>query len=194
VRRGSDEPAISYERVREHLGALSMEAALSCLDVVLEQGQKQQRCTVEILDDLLGKERSVRFERRIQTNLRLSGITHPKTLESFDFDAQPQVPREVIAELATLRFVHSGENVLILILGPPGVGKSHLAAELTLKAIALGHRVYFLTHLVTKSRIARSKNRQDGLIHVLTRPALLVLESFSWVVTNPEGMKPVRAP
>jgi len=98
--------AVSYERVRDQLERLKLEAALGALDTVLEQGQKQERLPVEILDELLGRELATRFERRVATNLRLSGIPAPKTLESFDFEAQPSVPRETIEELATLRFLH----------------------------------------------------------------------------------------
>ena len=157
--------SVSYERVREHLEVLGLTAALTALDTVLEEGQKQERLPVEVMDDLLDRERAVRFERRVATNLRLSGMASTKTLESFDFEAQAQVSKDVIDELATLRFLHQGTNVLFL--GPPGVGKSHLALGLTLKAIERGHRVYFLTlhDLVTKSRAAREKNR----LHILLR-------------------------
>ena len=73
--------------------------------------------------------------------------------------------------------------LVIAIEGPPGVGKSHLAVGLALKTIAHGHRVYFLTlhDLVTKSRIARSKNRLDVMMNVLTRPALLVLDEIGYL-------------
>ncbi len=102
--------AVSYERVREQLERLGMESALTSLDPVLERGQKEERLPVEVLDDLLGRELSARFERRVQTNLKLSRIPAPKTLDSFDFEAQPQVPKDVIEELATLRFLHQGEG------------------------------------------------------------------------------------
>ncbi len=173
--------AVSYERVRDQLQQLKLEAALSALDPVLEQAQKAEKLTVQVLDELLGIELAARFERRVTTNLKLSGLPRPKTLEEFDFAAQPQVPRDTVAELATLRFLHNGENVLLL--GPCGVGKTHLATGLALKAIEHGHRVYFLTlhDLVTRSRAHRDKNRLDSLLRVLTRPQILILDEVGYL-------------
>ena len=168
--------SVHYERAREHLEALGLGAALSELDTVLDTAAREERAPAWVLDQLLTSERATRFERRVNANLKLSGIPNRKTLDESDYDAQPGVPKRVVDELATLRFVRDGHNVLIL--GPTGVGKTHIAIGLALKAIEHGHRTYFLTlhDLVNKVRLAREKNRLHVLHATLQRADVWLLD------------------
>jgi DNA replication protein DnaC len=117
-----------YEKVREALGQLKMEAALAELDEVLERGAREECSAIEVLDTLFERELTARFERRVRVNWQLSGLPVHKRLEDFDYDAAPHVPKRTVEELATLRFLSNGENVLLL--GPCGVGKTHIALGL----------------------------------------------------------------
>ena len=172
--------SVHYQRVREHLEALKLDAALTDLDGVLDGAAREERAPVWVLDQLLSRERAHRFERRVNANLKLSGIPNRVTLEAFDYDAQPGVSKRVVEELATLRFVRDGHNVLIL--GPTGVGKTHIAIGLALKAIEHGYRAYFLTlhDLVNKARAARERNRLQILHASLQRADVFCLDEVGF--------------
>ena len=74
--------------------------------------------------------------------MRLAHLPFQRTLDDFDFGFQPSIDKRQVKELATLGFVHDAANVLLL--GPPGVGKTHLAVALSTRAIEQGHGVYFV--------------------------------------------------
>lgn len=173
-------PAV-YERVRDNLARLKLPAALAELDEVLERSAREERSMLETLDELLQRELRARFEKRVQINSKLSGIPLVKRLEEFDYAAQPQVPKRTVEELSTLRFLANGENVLLL--GPCGVGKTHIAVGLSVRALEEGHRVYFLTlhDLVTRARSARERNRLDLFMAAILRSDLFVLDELGFL-------------
>ena len=108
----------SYQRVRSHLSYLGLGAASERLAPALEAAEQEKPAYAEFLDRLLGAEVEATEQRRLERRLRLAGLPHQKTLEQFDFSAQPGLDRKLVDELATLRFVSEHSNALLI--GPPG--------------------------------------------------------------------------
>jgi DNA replication protein DnaC len=127
---------------RKLLEEMGFEQVQHILPELLEQAVKDNTSFSGFLERLLRKEREYREERRIKTSLKLSGLPCGKTLENFDFTFQRSVGKKEIELLATCEYVRRKENVLLL--GPPGVGKSHLAAALGVKAVQNGFSVSWL--------------------------------------------------
>ncbi len=96
----------------------------------------------DVLAQLLGAEVSARRERYLTTKTRMAHLPFQRTLEQFDFAFQPSIDERQVKELANLAFVSEATNILLL--GPPGVGKTHLAIALALKAIEKGQGAYFV--------------------------------------------------
>ncbi len=109
-----------------------------------------------------------------------------KSLEQFDFDFQPSIDRKALRELAGLTFVERAQNVVLL--GPPGVGKTHLAIGLVVKAVEAGYSVLFLTFeaLMTRLVRARHENRLDRILQQLTYPKLVVLDELGYLPLSRE--------
>ena len=120
------------ERIRENLTSLKMKHTLDILDNYLERAVKDNLNIVEVLDHILTEESRQKFKRAIETQIQTSGFPMRKELKDFDFSFQPSIDKRQIDELATMRFLENGENIVLL--GPPGVGKTHLATALGLAA------------------------------------------------------------
>ncbi|CAM3617447.1 ATP-binding protein [Hydrogenibacillus schlegelii] len=169
---------IALERARQYLEQLSLSHAAAVLESRLEAAATQEMTDADSLADLQDAELAVRRERSLKARIRLAHLPFHKTLDPFDFAFQSSIDERQIRELATMAFVANATNVLFL--GPPGVGKTHLAVALGLAAIEQGLAVYFVTAytLVQNLRRAHPENRLERRLRVYTAPRLLIIDEL----------------
>jgi DNA replication protein DnaC len=169
------------ERVTQSLQALRLTTAASSLERHLRAAQERDLAPLQFLDALLTDEATSRQEKGLQLRMRLARFPVLKTLDSFEYDVQPSLDRRVINELRTLAFIERAQNVVLL--GPPGVGKTHLATGLGVQALQAGHRAYFVSaqelldqiHLAQLNGIPGHKQRH------LTNAQLLIIDELGYV-------------
>ena len=140
---------IALEQARQHLETLGLKQAVEVLDNTLDAAASRQLPYPEMLAELLGVEVAARRERYLTTRTRLAHLPFQRTLEQFDFGFQPSIDERLVKELANLAFVAEATNVILL--GPPGVGKTHLT-------IGLGPQ----GHRERTRRLLRPRLRPDG--------------------------------
>jgi DNA replication protein DnaC len=171
----------AYHRLREHLAYLGLATASEELAPALERARDQKLSPVEVLEDLMSRQAEVTRARRLAYRLRFAHYPLRKTLADFEFDYQPSVDRTVIAELSSLRFVEERRNVLLL--GPPGVGKTHIGIALGIAATEAGYRTYFTTasDLVAGLQTAHIEGNVGSKMRTYTGPSVLVIDELGYL-------------
>ena len=131
------------DRLQELMQRLKLVKTSLELPLLLQDASKKELSYSDFLEEVLSRETSAKSERHVAMRTAMARFPFQKSLESFDFKQQPSLDPKVIRELGTARFISDAENVLLL--GPPGVGKTHLGVALGLKACAAGYRTAFAT-------------------------------------------------
>ena len=169
------------ELAKTGLEDLKMATSLANLDTVSQEAAAGNWSYTHFLGYLLDGELKERHRLRVKMSLQFARFPYLKRIEDFDFSAQPSVDRRLIEELLALRFVDEGRNIVFL--GPPGVGKTHLAIALGVTLAKQGRRVYFTTaiDMATKLTKALSENRLPRTIKNLTRPSLLIIDEVGYL-------------
>lgn len=175
------------ETIRAMLADLKMPGSLEAVDGILSEVDGGKLATTEAIKCLLAAQISLRNNRRLQAAMRSSRLPAIKTLESFEFAFQPSIKREQIESLHELGFLERRENVVLL--GPPGVGKTHLAISLAIAAAQHGRRVYYgtLVDLITSLEQAQAAGQLGRRLAVLTHPSLLVVDEIGYLPVSHNG-------
>ena len=168
------------------LNRLKMEHLSYHVESLLEQAAKKELNYREFLCMALQQEWNGRHQRGMESRLKQARLPWVKTLEQFDFTFQPGIDRKVVRELAGLAFVERSENVILL--GPPGVGKTHLAIALGVKAVDAGHRVLFmpLDRLIATLMKAKQEKRLERQLQQLSYARVLILDEIGYLPMNRE--------
>src|ERR1700739_1086280 len=126
----------TVERLRTTLAALNLTAIDARLETLLESASKREASYGDFLLEVMTAEADARRQRYLKTRLQLAHLPYVKTFDQFDFGFQPSIDERQIRELRSLRFLHEASNVILL--GPPGVGKTHLSVALAEATIQSG--------------------------------------------------------
>lgn len=173
--------ASAYQQLRGHLTELKLADAAEALPGILDQAQAEDWTLTGALERLLAIEVSATEKRRLAGRFRFANLPTGATLENFDHDAASGIDPSLLTELGTCRFLENATNVLLI--GPPGVGKTHIATGLGHAAVNAGYRVYFTSaaDLAARCHRAAIEGKWSTMMRFFAGPTLLIIDELGYL-------------
>lgn len=172
---------IIYTRLHEALLKLDMTYLETRIDGLLEDFAGKEQTLGETFRALLDEELAFREGRAVKTRMKLAKFPYLRTIDEFDFSFQPELDRERVLSLFSLKFIAEKGNVLLI--GPPGVGKTHLAVSLGIAACQNGFMTYFTTfsELIDELGRANKQGRLRRKLQSYAKPKVLVIDEMGYL-------------
>jgi len=175
------QPDAMEGRVLERSGRLRLTTTREALSTLLSEATRGQWTYLEFVDQLTRREAEAKQDKRVRMGMTIAHFPTVRTLEGFDFAAQPSVDERLVRELAPGNFVAHGTNGLLF--GAPGLGKTHLAIGLGRRLVELGHSVVFTTAtgLLTVLSRAESEGRLEEKLINYVKPRRLIVDELGYL-------------
>lgn len=178
----------SLQNVMAQYRSLRMSHTASALEQLVNSAEANELTHLQFAEQIINHEMSCREDKRIAQNLKRAGFPLKKTLSEFDYRAQPTVSKREVNALLDFTFIEQNQNLVFI--GPPGVGKTHLATGIAVKAIETGYKVLFVTalELIEMLEIAELSGTLKKKISQLSKHDLVVIDELGYLPMSKQGM------